>query len=102
MVCSSGSKSSIELISFSLVSFSIELFTFLMVSLATTSVFVLSVGVVVSAFLSDGPQAVSEAMIAVERARFLACFLRVSLVELMVFLKFMVAVGKKINIKTFT
>jgi hypothetical protein len=45
--------------------------------------------------LSDGPQAVSEAMIAVERARFLACFLRVSLVELMVFLKFMVAVGKK-------
>ena len=55
----------------------------------------LSVGVVVSVFLSDGPQAVSEAMIAVERARFLACFLMFSLVELMVFLKFMVAVGKK-------
>ena len=66
-----------------------------MVSLATTSVFVLSVGVVVSAFLSDGPQAVSEAMIAVERARFLACFFRVSLVELMAFLKVMMIVGKK-------
>ena len=70
-----------------------------MVSLATTSVFVLSVGVVVSAFLSDGPQAVSEAMRAVESTRFLACFLRVSLVELMVFLKVMIVVGKKINTK---
>jgi len=96
MACSSGSKSSIELISFSLVSFSIELSTFLTLSLATTtSVFVLFGGVVVSAFLSDGPQAVSEAMRTVERARFLVFLWRVSLVELMVFLKFMVVVGKK-------